>query len=100
MVTSGDYERFFVKDGVRYHHILDLKTGRPARRSMAVTVLARDATMADALSTAIFVLGPEKGIALTEKQKGVDAIIIDTEGKPHLSSGLKDKIKIKAIVVQ
>lgn len=80
MVTSGDYERFFVLDGVRYHHIIDLRTGHPAQLSQSVTVRASKAMMADALSTAIFVLGPEAGIALAKKLPGVEAAVVGANG--------------------
>lgn len=86
--TSGDYERFFVKDGVRYHHILDTKTGYPATQCRSVTILAPDAITSDALSTTVFVLGPERGLALIETLDDVEAIIIDRNGKMSLSSGL------------
>ncbi|MFQ5579469.1 MAG: FAD:protein FMN transferase [Nitrospiria bacterium] len=86
--TSGDYERFFMKDGVRYHHILDTRTGFPAMLCRSVTILAPDATTSDALSTSVFVLGPEKGLALIEGLDKVEAIIIDPQGRIHLSSGL------------
>lgn len=86
--TSGDYERFFIKDGVRYHHILDTKTGYPAGLCRSVTILAPDATTSDALSTTVFVLGPERGLALVEQLDDVEAIIIDRHGNMTLSSGL------------
>lgn len=86
--TSGDYERFFVQDGVRYHHILDTKTGYPARLCRSVTILAPNATTSDALSTAVFVLGPERGLALVERLDDVEAVIIDRHGQMILSSGL------------
>jgi thiamine biosynthesis lipoprotein len=86
--TSGDYERFFVKDGVRYHHILDTKTGYPAKLCRSVTILAKDATTSDALSTSVFVLGPVRGLELIERLDGVEGIIVDSQGKMHLSSGL------------
>ncbi|MFQ5588655.1 MAG: FAD:protein FMN transferase [Nitrospiria bacterium] len=86
--TSGDYERFFMKDGVRYHHILDTRTGFPAGKSRSVSILAPEATTSDALSTSVFVLGPKKGLMLIEKLEGVEGIIIDLEGRMHLSSGL------------
>ena len=59
--TSGDYERFFMKDGVRYHHILDPRPGEPARGCRSVTIVADRAVVADALSTGVFVLGPTRG---------------------------------------
>lgn len=86
--TSGDYERFFFKDGVRYHHILDTKTGFPAMACRSVSILAPEATTSDALSTSVFVLGPKAGLALIETLEDVDGIIIDRQGKVHLSSGL------------
>jgi len=87
--TSGDYERYFDEDGVRHHHILDPETGRAARRSWSVTILGPDATLTDGLSTSVFVLGPEKGMALIDRLPGVDAIIIDTAGKLHYSKNLQ-----------
>jgi len=86
--TSGDYERFFIKDNVRYHHILDPKTGDSARDSQSVTVLASNSTDADALSTSVFVLGPEKGLALINSIPDVSAIIIDKAGKMSFSDDL------------
>jgi len=86
--TSGDYERFFIKDGVRYHHIIDTKTGYPARLCRSVTLLAKDATTTDGLTKGVFIMGPERGMALVERLEGVEAIIIDAQGKMHLSSGL------------
>ena len=86
--TSGDYERFFIEDGKRYHHILSPKTGRPITHTMSVTVLGPDATTTDGLSTAFFVLGPEKALALCDRLPGIDAVIIDARGTLHYSSGL------------
>lgn len=90
--TSGDYERFFEKAGVRYHHILDPKTGFPARRSMSVTIVSKDPTLADALSTAVFVMGPVNGMALIERLDNVEGILVDADGKVTISSGFKGKI--------
>lgn len=86
--TSGDYERYFIKDGIRYHHIIDLSTGYPARKCRGVTILAPDTMTSDALSTSVFVLGPQKGIELVEKLPGVEAVIVDSSGKTHTSSGI------------
>lgn len=92
--TSGDYERFFIKDGVRYHHILDPDLGRPARGTRSVTVMADDAITADILSTAIFILGAEKGLPIVESLDGVAAAIVDDENKLHVSSRLREKLTV------
>jgi thiamine biosynthesis lipoprotein len=92
--TSGDYERFFEQDGVRYHHILDLTTGQPARGCRSVTVVARQATIADGLSTGIFVLGPEKGMALVERLPDVEAVIVSADNRVLVSSGLRQRLSI------
>lgn len=81
--TSGDYERFFVEDGVRYHHILDPATGQPARGCRSVTVLAPTAAEADACSTAAFVLGPERGLDFLRARPGVRGLIVDAAGGLH-----------------
>lgn len=85
VATSGDYFRFFERDGVRYHHILDPKTGMPARRSIAVTVIADNAMDADALATGLFVMGPEKGLELVARLPDVAALIIGPDLRPHAS---------------
>ncbi len=90
--TSGDYERFVLKDGVRYHHILDPKTGRPAKRSRSVTVMAPDALTADIWSTALFVLGHQKGMKIVEKNTDLEAVFVDSDNALHISSGLKDSL--------
>ncbi|MGE0622253.1 MAG: FAD:protein FMN transferase [Pseudomonadales bacterium] len=88
--TSGDYERFFEEDGIRYHHILDPRTGDSARQSWSVTILGPDATFTDALSTSVFVLGPDAGLALIDRLPGIDAIIIDATGKLRYSADLAE----------
>lgn len=91
--TAGDYERFFERDGVRYHHILDPTTLEPARKCQSVTVVAKEGTIADGLDTGIFVLGPEQGMALVEQLPEVEAIIIDDEGRMTVSSGLRHRLR-------
>lgn len=86
--TSGDYERYFEKDGVRYHHILSPKTGKSVTSTRSVTVIGPDATTTDGLSTTIFVMGPKDGLALAERLEGIDAVIIDDKGEIHYTSGL------------
>ena len=86
--TSGDYERFFIKDSVLYHHIIDPRTGSPARGCQSVTILAPDTMTSDAFATAVFVLGPEKGLRLVERLDGVEAIVVDASGAILTSSGI------------
>ncbi len=86
VVTSGDYERYFEADGQRYHHIIDPETGFPATTSTSVTVIADDATTADALATGLFVLGAADGIELADELDGVEAMIVDDELKRHQSA--------------
>ncbi len=83
--TSGDYERFFIEDGVRYHHIIDPQTGDSARAVQSATILADNSTTADALSTSIFILGIEKGMTLINSLPDVSAIMVDNHGKLFLS---------------
>jgi thiamine biosynthesis lipoprotein len=93
--TSGDYENFFVVDRTRYHHILDPRTGMPARGLRSATVLSPDATLADALSTAVMVMGKERGLALVESLAGVEAVLVDDEGEVYISEGLEDRVAVK-----
>lgn len=86
--TSGDYERYFEEDGVRYHHILDPKTGKSARKLRSVTVITDTATRSDALTKSVFIMGAEAGIAFINTLPDVDAIAIDPTGKVHYSRGL------------
>lgn len=86
--TSGDYERYFEEDGVRYHHILSPATGEPARGVYSATVVGPDGVLTDALSTSVFVLGVERGLALVERLPGYEAIVIDAAGRMHYSDGL------------
>lgn len=88
--TSGDYERGFVKDGVRYHHILDPRTGQPARATRSVTVRAKDAFTADAWSKVLFILGWEEGTKLIAREKLADfeAAWVDDKNEVHVTDGL------------
>jgi FAD:protein FMN transferase len=92
--TAGDYERFFEKNGVRYHHILDPLTLQPARACQSVSVIAKEGIWADGLDTGIFVLGPKRGMELVEHLADVEAIIVDDAGRLLISSGLRDRIVI------
>lgn len=94
--TAGDYERFFDKDGVRYHHILDPQTLQPARGCQSVSVIAKEGVWADGLDTGIFVLGAERGMELVEQLEDVEAIIVDAEGRVLISSGLRTRVKLSS----
>jgi thiamine biosynthesis lipoprotein len=112
--TSGDYERYFMRDGVRYHHIFDPRTGRPARPYCSVTVLASSSMLADRLTKPSFILGPEAGAELLKRfgaravwmreigaaQEGGPAAV-DEEGAPKLcyvaSEGLSDALAMKGL---
>ena len=89
VVTSGDYERYFEQDGVRYHHLFDPRTGQPARGCQSVTVVAADAASADALATAAFVLGPRRGLALLEELPEVEGFLITADGRRLATGGLE-----------
>jgi len=86
--TSGDYERYFEEDGVLYHHILVPSTGRSARGVRSATVIGPDATLTDGLSTTLFVLGVERGMQLIARLPGVEAVMVDDEGRIYYSDGL------------
>ncbi|HEX7639949.1 MAG TPA: FAD:protein FMN transferase [Burkholderiaceae bacterium] len=86
--TSGDYERFFERDGVRCHHLLDPRTGKSPDGVRSVTILADDGLTTEAFSKTVFVLGVERGLRFVESQPGVDAVIVDAAGTLHYSAGL------------
>jgi FAD:protein FMN transferase len=86
--TSGDYERFFLQNGVRHHHIVDPATGASPSAVRSVTVLAPDGLTCEALSKTVFVLGVQRGMELIESLQGVDAIVVDAAGNLHFSSGM------------
>jgi thiamine biosynthesis lipoprotein len=90
--TSGDYQRFFIKDGKRYHHLLNPKTGYPAYGCQSVTIITKDAAFTDAFATGIFILGHQKGVGVLKKL-GFDGVIVDKDGKIHATEGIKEKIK-------
>jgi len=90
--TSGDYERFFIDEstGERVHHILNPKTGTSVKGVVSVTILGNHGVDTDPLSTTVFVLGVEKGLALVNRLEEFDCVIIDSSGKAHYSNGLID----------
>src|SRR5690606_32675736 len=95
--TSGDYERGFVKNGLRYHHILDPRTGHPARTSRSVTIRAKDAFTADAWSKVMFIAGHEEGRAIIAKYKLKDfeAVWVDDKNQIHMTPGIEKALQIK-----
>jgi thiamine biosynthesis lipoprotein len=98
--TSGDYESYFILNGIRYHHILDPRTGMPARGLRSATVISPDATLADALSTALIVMGPRPGMALVERLSNVEAVLVDDRGMVLTSSGLQDALTVLHLPIQ
>ena len=91
-VTSGDYERYFFVDGVKYHHVIDKDTLMPAAHFSAVTVITPDSGLADALSTALFSMSYEDGLALVERIGGVEVLWIGTDGTQLFTPGLESLI--------
>lgn len=95
VVTSGKYERFFIYEGKRYHHILSTKTGFPVENGIAsVTIISADSTTADALSTSLFLLGIQKGISLIDSIEQTEAIIVTEDKKIYVSGGLHENFRI------
>jgi thiamine biosynthesis lipoprotein len=92
--TAGDYARAYVVGGKRYHHIIDPKTGYPATACRSVTVWAPDATTADGVDDAVFILGPERGLKLVESLEGVGAVIVDAQNRVFVSERVKDKVRL------
>jgi thiamine biosynthesis lipoprotein len=94
VATSGDYERYFEKDGIQYHHLLNPFTGFPARQCRSVTILAQNALSADALATAVFVMGPQEGLRFIEAMEGVEGLIVSADGEIIVSEALKGKLRL------
>ena len=92
--TSGDYERAFMKDGRRYHHIIDPDFGEPARECRSVTLVSNKAVMADAVAKGVFLLGPTEGMALIEKLPDIEGVIVTAHNDVLISSGLKGRIEL------
>ncbi len=99
VATSGDYQQFFIEDGKRYHHIIDPETGWPADRCVSATVVAQTCTEADAAATALFVMGPEKGMEWLAHHSEYQGLIIylDQKGKlkHKISPALEDSFKLR-----
>lgn len=90
VATSGDYQKYFDHAGTRYHHILNPKTGYPVINAMSATVITDSVMDADALSTALFVMGAEKGLPFIDSLKNTEALVVDQDKSPHLSQGMEN----------
>jgi len=98
LATSGDYERFFFKDGIRYHHLIDPETGYPARKNISVTIIAETAFMADALATAVFIMGPDMGMDFIEKLESVEGLIIYNNNENKLKYKVSKNFSCKILL--
>ena len=97
IATAGDYEHAFIKDGKRWHHIIDTKTGLPVPHTKSVTVVADSGLAADAVDTAIFVMGAEKALARLDRAPfKADAVIVDSELRLHMNPGMQKRIVMRA----
>ncbi len=96
VITSGAYQRYFEEDGVHYHHIIDPRTGYPANNGLtSVTIISPDGTLADALSTSLFIMGPEKAASFWQEHKDqFDAIMMTDDGTILVTAGLADRCQI------
>jgi len=95
VVTSGNYERYFIVDGKRYHHIFNPKDGYPSENGIISTTIVSDKSIdGDVLSTSTYVMGVTKGLKLIESIKGVEAIFITSDKKVYVTSGLKDSFNL------
>ncbi|MGE5839392.1 MAG: FAD:protein FMN transferase [Deltaproteobacteria bacterium] len=93
VMGSGDYERFFEKDGKRYHHIFNPKTGYPTEGVVGTTIIHEDPVLANAWSKPIFVLGPERGLEVVERIPGMEALVVRSSGEVLYSRGLKHALQ-------
>jgi thiamine biosynthesis lipoprotein len=95
IMTSGDYERFFVQDGKRYHHILNPATGNPAEGAQSVTVVASSGLVAEPLGATVFVKGVEAGLKYIQSLSGVEALVVDSQGQIHMTLGARTLFELK-----
>ncbi|MCC7074537.1 MAG: FAD:protein FMN transferase [Deltaproteobacteria bacterium] len=93
VTTTGDYEAFFFDGGVRYHNVIDPRTGQPATKCRSVSVIAKQALVAEALSRAVFVLGARDGVALVERLKDVDVVVVTADNRVVTSRAIKDVVQ-------
>jgi FAD:protein FMN transferase len=95
LFTSGDYERYFEHEGVRYHHILDPRTGYPAEGATSATVIHANGAYADAAATALFVAGPERWLEIARALELEHAMLIDAEGTVHLTPAMAERLRFE-----
>ena len=96
-MTSGGYQRYFEENGVRYHHIIDPKTGRPSESGLlSVSIVCKDGTLADALSTTLFVLGEKEAIDYWRNYGGFEAILVTDDGRVVVTDGLKNSFSLSS----
>jgi thiamine biosynthesis lipoprotein len=93
VASSGDYERYFVRDGRRYHHILDPRTGYPSAGPRGVTLVAERLEAVNGMGVALMVLGKDEGARLVEATPGLDALIVDRDGSVWLSKGMRARLR-------
>ena len=93
VVTSGDYERYYEIDGIRFNHIINPKLLKPADNNKAVTIICDNAALADVLSTALFIMPNKDGLEIINNLENCEAIVIDSNGEKHFSSSFKEYIQ-------
>ena len=94
VITSGGYERYFEENGIIYHHILDPRTGKPSESGLkSVSIISKDGTLADALSTSLFIMGEEKAVKYwKENGSNFDILLMTNDNRLLVSAGIKDKV--------
>jgi FAD:protein FMN transferase len=97
IATSGDYEHAFVMDGQRWHHIIDLKTGKPVQHTSAVTVISDSPFYADAIDTALFIMGPKKAFQKLPSAPGpkAEALLVERDLTLHVSPGMRERLNVR-----
>ena len=93
VASSGDYERYFIRDGERYHHVLDPRTGFPSRGPRGVTLVSERLEAVNGLGVVIMVLGKTEGMRLVKQTRGLDALIVDRDGSTWLSAGMRARLR-------
>jgi len=94
VVTSGDYERYKIVQGERYHHIFNPKTGYSCGENQSVTILAPDPIVADILSTGLFCLPADSILAYVESRSGLEGLIVNAAGEVYISTSWKSEVKL------